>query len=147
MDILSNFPERLKELMFDHDEIKSEALGAAIGIHGTSVRAWMRGKSMITLPNAIILADFFECSLDYLAGERENDEKIPPRPLPPFYDNLRKIMAEKGITRYALVKDTEIKDVYFTKWAHGALPDLITVIKLAKYLDVSLDYLVGRTDY
>lgn len=144
---LSNFPERLKELMFDHDNIKSELLGAAIGIHGTNVRAWMSGKSLISLENAIKLADFFECRLDYLAGISENDEKVILRALPDFYKNLRSVMEEKGITRYSLAKKPEIKDVYFTKWSHGAKPDLITVIKLAEYLEVSLDYLVGRADY
>ena len=39
MEYLSNFPERLRELMFDRGEMKSEELGAAIGVHGTNVRA------------------------------------------------------------------------------------------------------------
>ena len=147
MNNLSNFPERLKELMFDHEEIKSEALGAAIGVHGTNVRAWMKGKSLISLENAIKLADFFQCRLDYLAGISENAENITPHALPEFYTNLRNVMEQKGVTRYSLAKKPEIKDVYFTKWAHGAKPDLITVIILADYLEVSLDYLVGRVDY
>lgn len=147
MSILSNFPDRLKELMFDHGDIKSEALGRAIGVHGTNVRAWINGKASITLSNAIKLADFFECSLDYLAGRSETDERVLPRELPSFYENLRKVMEEKNITRYRLAREPEMKDVYFTKWAHGAKPDLITAIKLADYLNVTLDYLVGRTDY
>lgn len=147
MNILSNFSDRLKELMFDHENIKSEALGAAIGVHGTNVRAWINGKSLISLENAVKLANFFECRLDYLAGISERDERVVACRLPPFYQNLRKVMEEKNVTRYSLAKKPEMKDVYFTKWAHGAKPDLITVIKLADYLGVSLDYLVGRTEY
>ncbi len=147
MEYLSNFPERLRELMFDRGEMKSEELGAAIGVHGTNVRAWLNGTSLITLENAIKLANFFLCSLDYLSGRKEQDEEVLPRPLPPFYENLRKVMAEKQVTRYRIVRDTDIRDLYFTKWRKGAKPDLITVIKLADRLEVSLDYLVGRTDY
>ena len=147
MENLPNFPERLKELMFDHGEMRSEALGAAIGVHGTNIRAWMNGTSLITLENAVKLADFFSCSLDYLVGRKEHDEHVAPRQLPPFYEHLREVMKDKQITRYQIVHNTNIYDVYFTKWKKGAKPDLITVITLADYLQVSLDRLVGRTDY
>ena len=147
MENLSIFPERLKELMFDRGEMRSEALGAAIGVHGTNVRAWLNGTSLITLENAVKLADLFSCSLDYLVGRKEQDEKVVPRELPPFYEHLRKVMEEKKVTRYQIVHNTEIYDVYFTKWKKGAKPDLVTVIVLADYLEVSLDWLVGRTDY
>ena len=147
MDSLSKLPERLKELMFYHGEIKSEALAAKIGVYGSSVRAWMNGKSLISLNNAIKLADFFSCSLDYLAGLRDTYEEVKAKPCPEFYERLRNVMIEKNISRYEIVKKTEIPDVYFTKWSRGAVPDLISIIKIAKHLDVSLDYLVGRTDY
>ncbi len=147
MENLSNFPERLRELMFDRGDMKSEALGKAIGVHGTNVRAWLNGTSLISLEHAIQLADFFSCNLDYLAGRGERDETVVPRPLPPFYDSLRGVMAEKGVSRYQIVRDTEIHDVYFTRWKKGAKPDLITAVILADYLQVSLDRLIGRTDY
>ena len=146
MESLSMFPERLKELM-TFREAKAEEVSVAIGVHITNVRAWMRGASLITLQNAIKLADFFGCSLNYLSGMSDVYEQVPPRNLPPFYGRLRTIMAERGITRYQISRETTIKDVYFTRWAKGAQPDLITVILLAKKLDVSLDYLIGRTDY
>lgn len=147
MEILSNFPERLRELMFDRGEIKSEALGEKIGVHGTNVRAWLNGTALISLENAVKLADFFCCSLDYLAGRSEKDDPVTPRPLPPFYDSLRRVMCERAITRYQVVHCAEIHDVYFTRWKRGAKPDLITVIKLADCLGVSIDYLIGRTEY
>ncbi len=146
MEVVSKLSERLKELMFDCGQIKSEALAKQLKVSGPTVRSWMNGKRDITLANAIKVADFFECSLDYLAGISDVDRKVTARPLPPFYENLRKVMDEQGVTRYQIAKNV-VADVFFTKWVHGGMPMLYTACKLAQYLHVSLDYLVGRTDY
>ena len=53
-------------------------------------------------------------------------------------------MKEKGVTRYRLVKDLPIYDGYFTNWKKGKSPNILTLILLADYLDVTIDYLVGR---
>lgn len=147
MVILSKLSERLKELMFYHENIKSEYLARDIGVTGATVRGWMNGTHEISLHHAILLADYFTCSLDYLAGRTEQSEKVLPRPLPPFYDNLRKVLKDTKVTRYRITKDTSIKDSFFTNWAKGEKPKLATVCVLADYLNVTLDYLVGRTDY
>ncbi len=147
MSNLSLFPERLKELMFDAGQMKTRDLAEKIGVHFTSVAMWLKGGSLVSLSNAVKIADFFECSIDYLAGMSEVDHKVMPRGLPPFYENFRKVMAEQGVSRYRIVKDTDIKDMYFTKWSKGATPDLLSVTKVASYLNVSVDYLIGRTDY
>ena len=147
MSNLAVFPERLKELMFDNDQMTTRELAEKLGVHSTAVSGWARGASLINLANAVKIADFFECSLDYLAGISEVDRNVPARPLEPFYTRLRAVMKSCNVTRYRIAKETEYKDAYFTKWSRGAVPDLITVIKLAQYLNVSLDYLVGRTDY
>ena len=34
--------------------------------------------------------------------------------MPPFYDRLRAVMAEKDVTRYRLVKELPVYDGYFT---------------------------------
>ncbi len=144
---MSNLSERLNELMDEPNELKSEKLGKIIGVTGSSIRMWKRGEMEISLENAVKLADYFQCNLDYLAGRNVRYEQVAPRPLPPFYERLRAVMKENEITRYWIAHNTDIKDVYFTHWKQGATPYLANVIKLATYLNVSLDYLVGRTDY
>ncbi len=146
MEIMSKFSERLKELMFDCGQMKSEALASALKVAGPTVRSWMNGKRDVTLANAVKVADFFGCSLDYLAGLTDVDHQVEARTLPPFYENLRKVMAEQGVTRYQLAKNV-VADIFFTKWAHGGMPMLYTVCRIAQYMNVSVDYLIGRTDY
>ena len=145
MEDLSNFPSRLKELM-EERELKSETLAAAVQISGSAIRAWLRGESVPTYLNAAKLADFFGCSLDFLMG-RTDYEAAVPRPLPPFYPQLRKVMAEANVTRFEIAENTNIKDAFFTNWAKGQLPLIVTLCTLADYLHVSLDYLIGRRDY
>ena len=146
MGNLSNLSERLKELMEERG-LRSEKLSKESGIAGSSIRSWLRGASVPTFQSAVKLADYFRCSLDFLVGKTENYEEVAPRAIPPFYPRLRKIMKEVGVTRFQITKETAIKDAFFTNWSHGEMPLLVTLCTLAEYLNVSLDYLTGRTDY
>ncbi len=146
MEISSKLPERLKELMEERD-LRSETLAQGAGIAGSSIRSWPRGASVPSFESAVKLADFFGCSLDFLAGRSENFAAVAPKTLPPFYPRLRAVMAEARTTRFRVAKDTQIKDAFFTNWARGEKPLLVTLCILADYLDVTLDYLVGRTEY
>ena len=96
------------------------------------------------LSQLVKLADYFQCSLDFLAGRSETVLDYLVREMPPFYDSLRAVMKEKGVTRYRLVKDLPIYDGYFTNWKKGKSPNILTLILLADYLDVTIDYMVGR---
>ncbi len=146
MEILSKLSERLKELM-EERELRSETLAKEAGIAGSSIRSWLRGASVPTFESAVKLADFFCCPLDFLAGRSEDCGNVAPRTLPPFYPRLRAIMEEAGVTRFRIAKETQIKDAFFTNWARGEKPLLVTLCVLADFLDVSLDYLVGRVEY
>ena len=148
MEYLSNFPDRLRELMFYHDNIKSEALAKELGVSGGTVRSWLRGETLISLAHAVTLADFFRCSLDYLAARSTIFEEVQPcGALPPFYQRIRAVIHETGKTRYAVTKNTEIKDSHFTNWSRGKAPKLASACILADFLEVSLDYLIGRRAY
>ena len=127
-------------------EMKSETLATAAQISGSAIRAWLRGESVPTYLHAVKLADFFCCSLDFLMG-RTDFEAVTPRPLPPFYPQLRTIMEKAHVTRFEITEKTNIKDAFFTNWAKGQLPLIVTLCTLADYLHVSLDYLIGRRDY
>lgn len=143
MDILSIFSERLSELMFD-GKITTEQLGKAIGLNGSAVRHWKEKTNSIALSNAVAVADYFKCSLEYLFGRTENFLDFTPLPVFPFYDRLRSIMDMKNITRYRICLDLKKSHRHFDKWKSGADPLIETVIELADYFDCTLDYLVGR---
>ena len=65
-------------------------------------------------------------------------------------DILHKIfllMEQKNINAYRLSKEIGISSGLISQWKRGLQkPSLDVVAKIADYLDVSVDYLLGRTD-
>ena len=64
-----------------------------------------------------------------------------------FTDVFVNLLHERKITTYRLAKDTGISNGLITGWTQGGkIPSGENLIKLADYFDVSVDYLLGRTD-
>lgn len=135
--------ERLNELMSDNS-INTDRVAIAIGVSEETVRYWKNGQHNIYLSNLIKLADYFSCSLDFLVGKSDILLDYIPKICPPFYQRLRELMEIKRISRYKLVKDTNIYDSYFTNWKKGSDVHVFTLFTLADVLNCSLDFLIGR---
>lgn len=144
MDILTIFSERLKELMYEQGITTDQSLSQHLGISDETVRLWKNGRRYISLSQLIKLADYLNCSIDYLTGRSETILDFTPNKCHFFYDRLRFVMSEKKVSRYELVKNTRIYDSYFSNWKKGADIHILTLVLLADYLDCSIDYLIGR---
>ncbi len=60
---------------------------------------------------------------------------------------LRKLREEKGISQMRLAIELCISQNSISRFENGVRkPDYDTLIQIADYFNVSLDYLVGRTD-
>jgi len=140
---MPDFAERLSELMAEK-ETKSHELAAVLGVNTSSVNDWKRGKFQVFLSNALKIADFFGCSLEFLMGRSETVIDYTPQPCPPFYPRFLAVVEERGFTTYLMRKESPIKGAYFNKWKQGADPLVPTLAFAADYLGVTLDYLVGR---
>ena len=62
-----DFGTRLKDLRQEKN-MGQIALAKALGVGKSIISAWETGKSEPTLSNLIKIANFFNISLDYLAG-------------------------------------------------------------------------------
>lgn len=61
-----------------------------------------------------------------------------------FRQILESIMQERGITAYQIWKETKIPQSTIGKWRAGkGVPSSENAVKLAKFLNVSVDYLLG----
>ncbi|MDE7191031.1 MAG: helix-turn-helix domain-containing protein [Clostridia bacterium] len=144
MDILSNFGETLKELISMRN-INTVELEAQTNIDCTSYSKYLNKKVIPTLPNAITIADFFGCSLDYLFGLTNEFEKENYLPYQPFSKSFQEILKSHKCTRYRISKDLGIHNNTVTDWFYGRrIPTIDNLIITAKYLGCSLDELVGR---
>lgn len=64
-----------------------------------------------------------------------------------FTEIFVQYIADQNITAYRVAKETGISQGLMNEYKSGKkLPTLQNLLKIADYLDVSLDYLVGRTD-
>ncbi len=135
--------ERLTELMKEK-EISNKEIAKVLGVSLGTVGYWKKGKNNMRLPQFIAIADYFNCSLDFLAGRSETVIDFIPKKCPPLYEHLKLILASKKITKYRMCADTKIKSSHLTDWKNGAEPQIYSLIELADYLDISLDYLLGR---
>lgn len=61
-----------------------------------------------------------------------------------FYNVIKQCCKQKGFTLSELVKALNLSTGMPSKWKKGLIPNGETLIKLADYLDVSIDYLLGR---
>jgi transcriptional regulator with XRE-family HTH domain len=64
-----------------------------------------------------------------------------------FGERLKKLRNDKQLTGEELGKILNVTKVAVSNWESGnRTPDADMLIKLADFFDVSLDYLLGRTD-
>ena len=64
-----------------------------------------------------------------------------------FCQRFDALMAEKGLNNLRLSKETGVADRLIGAWKKGEKrPGFDNLVLLAGYFDVSLDYLVGRSD-
>ena len=64
-----------------------------------------------------------------------------------FTEIFVQYIADQNITAYRVAKETCISQGLMNEYKSGKkLPTLQNLLKIADYLNVSIDYLVGRTD-
>ncbi len=143
MDVLKGFSERLIELMQENG-LNAEKLSKKLGVAPTIIRRWCLPQKDIYYSNLLQVANYFNCSLDFLCGRSDIVLDFVPQECPPFMEWLPTVIKERGKSTYKIFKDTRIKSSYFAKWRKGREPLLSSLGILADYLDCSLDRLVGR---
>ena len=143
MDVLKGFSERLIELMQENG-LNAEKLSKKLGVAPTIIRRWCLPQKDIYYSNLLQVANYFNCSLDFLCGRSDVVLDFVPKECPPFMEWLPTVIKERGKSTYKIFKDTRIKSSYVAKWRKGREPLLSSLGILADYLDCSLDRLVGR---
>ena len=138
--------------------IKPNPIAKELGVSTGIISKWKNEK---TLPNGetlIKIANYFNCSVDYLLGRETQD--ITPGGIE-LYNALdvvgelhisnnvalriKAIAKEKHIPIGKMLSDCEIsKNALSSMQAGGYLPRLENLIKIADYLNCSIDYLLGR---
>ena len=76
--------------------------------------------------------------------KKENDEIFS---IEVVLSKIATLMSNENITANALTNKAGLTGSAITEWTKGkAKPSMVALIKIANYFNVSVDYLLGRTD-
>lgn len=126
--------------------INTIALSREIGYSNSVISRWLKKEIYPKLQTIKALADYFGCSVDYLAGRSETFAFEAGVSGADFIGRVELLLKEKKVKAYKAAKDISIDRSLFSKWKNGQSPTLIMLIKLADYFGCSIDYLIGRSD-
>lgn len=63
-----------------------------------------------------------------------------------LYQRIKQLCSRKGITISKLESDLGFGNSSIKKWEKNSSPSIDKIVKVSTYFDVSIDYLMGRTD-
>lgn len=120
-------------------------LSAATNIRLSRLYDFFNKKHIPSLENAIKIADYFECPLDFLFGFVTDYKPRTYSLRGTVCEQVKNAIDRSGMSRYQLHKKTDIDESQLLRWYSGKqTPSLVSLITLADALDVSLDTLAGR---
>lgn len=144
MELLLSFSEILKELIFEKN-VNAEILSKNINVEQSVIYKWWTATSLPSLKNLVSLADFFNCTTDFLLGLKEFSYNCIFKKPPIFSKQLKKLLNDFSTTEYKVSKTTKISRSLFHYWLTDKnTPSIDNIIKLANYFDCTTDYIIGR---
>lgn len=135
--------ERINELLLMKN-IDNKSFANAVGVNISTVSRWKNNSKYMRLNQIFKIAEYFNCSIEFLVGRTDKILDFQPTECPPFYPHLINLLKKKGVSRNKINKETRIKSSHFVDWKKGASPHILSLIELADYLDITLDVLAGR---
>lgn len=135
---MSVFAEQLKTLRKINGLTQKE-LAEKLKIKQNSYSDWENGKSEPNIEMLVRIADYFDVSLDYLMGGKMKNITEE------FSLCLKKIRMKRKLSQKQIAEELKISQQQYSKWEGGiSTPNAETLVRLADYFDVSVDYLLGR---
>lgn len=143
IDFSNNFKDIMLEMNTNVQEISKNT-----GIDDSVLYDYLHGA----IPNvnfAVKLANCLGCSVNFLMGIDYEPNKTTFKNtynIALFSDRYDNLLKENNITHYKLYREKGLNYSSHYSWQHGAIPSMKSLYIIAKYFDVSIDYLIGRSD-
>ncbi len=142
-EVLSKFAENLDTLIFDAG-LDGKSFAACVGISKTAVYSYLNDRKLPSIGAALKIADYFDCSVEFLLGREPERRHGVFYPCPPWKERLAFLLQHYGVTKYRLCKEVPITHSIIFAWQKGAVPELSYIIRLADYFGCSVDFVLGR---
>ena len=139
---MTDFQDRLTELLHDNNLTKQQ-FAKNINKRLSTINEYFLNDYYPQIDLAITIANYFNVSLDYLFGlsdKKENTNKNDK----PFFDNFDILVRTNKKSILNTMLDMNFKESNYYRWKEGKIPKTNNLLTIAKYFDVSLDYLIGN---
>ena len=141
---MSKFAENLFLLMQEHN-LNAPALADLIKTDRTNITRYLRGERLPLYDVFTKLIEYFNVSADVLLGRLDYCDIKEFHPIQPFGTTLRRVLEETNTTQYRVIKDLHISQATMYYWLlNERLPTVEKLDMLADYLELPIDYLLGR---
>ncbi len=146
MPISTKFQKRINELASD-SELKNADLAKAGKFDYRSLSNALVYGIVPTTSTLIKIANYFNVSIEYLLGRTDKSD-FTELSNSTFQQRFEELCKEKGVTHYKVSQDCFFDKSNISRWlSKGYLPTLEILDMITKYFNVSIDYILGRTDY
>lgn len=130
--------------MKEHN-LNAFALGEKLGTHRTNITRYLQGKRLPSYPLFVKIVEYFNVSADALLGRLDYCDVQEFQPLQPFGTTFRKALDETHTSQYELQKNLHYSSATTHDWfINKRIPSIEHLDQLADYMDVTVDYLLGR---
>lgn len=144
MDILSNVSKRLKDLI-EEAGINGSILAKNLDVDHSVISRYLNAERLPSATILVKLADFFQCTTDYILGLSDNLFVQSFKKRPPFNEQLNFLLDYYQMSKYKFTKETNFTEFTVTRWQRGICePNVESLIKLSKKLKCSVDFVLGR---
>ena len=141
---MSNFVEMLNDLM-QEENINANNLAKKLGCTPSSICSYLSGEYSPLIKSLVEIADYFKCTTDYLLGLESENTSENFLTCPPIGERIKKLVTQKGYSGRRFCRESGIPEgTYFALIAGRAEPNIDSLIKVAKFLNYSVDYVLGR---
>ena len=146
MPISTKFQKRINELVSEMDLKKADLAKSGNFDYRSLSNALVYGI-IPTTTTLIRMADYFNVSMDYLLGRTDKNDYTESSTTT-FQERFEKLCEEKGVTHYKVSQECFFDKSNISRWlSKGYLPTLEILDMITKYFNVSIDYILGRSDY
>lgn len=138
------FQEILKELIAEKS-ISLRTLSKESGVSAVQYSKYLHG-AYPTIDVAIKIANYFNCSLDYLFGVSNVNifKTYKDYNIKDFVERYKKLLETNNTSHYKFAKTHNLSESCLRHWKYGQIPKIESLIIIAINLSSSIDYLIGR---
>ena len=144
---IAHFIDTLNDYIIRHN-MTPTSFARELGCLERCVARWLNGTNTPSLEYIIKVANYMNCSIDYLFGFIETPAIILAVPPSSFSVRLEQLIRQTKISKNKLSAICNVTSSTVSKWIlRGQLPKPDVACSLANYFNCSVDYLIGRTNF